>query len=1106
LFTNATQGAITVSNSTLFWSVGTLSSGAKATLTFVAGTTTNGTFSTTATVIAAQADPNPANNSATVVTVVTAPFIAIGAATATLTYESGPVNGAIDPGETVTLILRLRDIGNVSTRNLVGTLVTNSGVTPLPPNNPQTFGVLAPSGFPVGRSFSFTASGTNGQTIYPTLQLRDGTTNYPPVVFSFILPRVSGFANTDAITIPDPAAPYPRYQPQSGPANPYPSTINVSNLTGVLGKVTVTFSNLTHTFPGDINALLVAPNGVKTLLMSHAGDQPAAGLMLTFDDGAPYPLPALGGLTPGTWRPAAYSPAPVFPTNAPVGPYNAALSSFNSINPNGTWSLYVFDDTGGDAGGIVGGWSLALSMLTPVNQLADLGISGVVVPATCLAGEMLTYTFAITNAGPNTATSVAFTNLLPAGITLISAHPSQGKVLTNATSVIGSLGALNAGTNAFMTVVVTPTAAVFSVGATNAVFTNTANVAADETDLNPGNNTVSISTAIRRPVVNLGLGQTVVPNPLVVGYNLTNTILITNSGPDMALNAVLTQVLPPGAGFVLASSSVGTCTNTAGAVICTLGNLASNTTATVTIILTNSVAGLMTNRVFLATDSYDPNPANHSATYVTTVEDPAPRIINVGAVLTYESGPANGAVDPGETVTLLLGLANLGTLDTFNLKATLQASGGVTLPTAPQYYGSLIQGGPSASRSFGFKAAAVLGSTVVATLQLLDERPGVTNNLGTVTFTFSPPATSQWSSSAALTIPDHGVAVPYPSMIAVTGLVGRVSKATVTLKGLTHTFPHDVSALLVSPSGKSVLVMSHTGGGNAVTNITLTFDDAAGGSLANYGTLSSGSSKPTSYQGPVILPSPAPAKSYSLALSDLNWSDPNGAWLLYVYDDAVGDGGRIVGGWSLSLTTLVTVGPVVDLAVGMSRAPAMLFVGDHLTNTITVTNLGPDWATDVILTNTLPAGVSFVSAWLSQGTVSSTGGGAVVCSLGGLPAGQGAQAIIVTVPSVAGTLVATAFAVANEEDLYPTNSFALTSTTVLGFTPATLGGFMSNGQFHLTVSGQANVEYVILGSTNLTSWISLSTNIASPTGTITYIDTNSTTLGQRYYRTLRLTP
>ena len=395
------------------------------------------------------------------------------------------------------------------------------------------------------------------------------------------------------------------------------------------------------------------------------------------------------------------------------------------MNANGSWSLYVFDDSAGDTGAISNGWSLALTSITPVNQLADLGLTAVAAPSPGLVGGTLTYTFTITNAGPNTATSVAFTNVLPAGVTLVSAGASQGTVLTTPASVIVNLGTLNAGAIATVTNVVTVTTAAIPQGVTNGTLTSVANVAANETDLNPVNNSVSVVTTVNRPVADLGLAQTVAPDPVVVGYSLTNTVVITNRGPGTALSAVLTEPLPPGAGFIAASSSstVGTITSAGGTVTCALGDLASNATATVIIVLTNSAPGLMTNAVSLSTGSYDPVSTNNSATYVATVVNPSPQIINAGAVLTYESGPVNGAIDPGETVTLSLALANIGSLDTVNLKATLLPSGGVTSPSGPQYYGALIHGGPSAARSFTFTAASVLQRRYVATLQLQDERP-----------------------------------------------------------------------------------------------------------------------------------------------------------------------------------------------------------------------------------------------------------------------------------------------------------------------------------------------------------------------------------------------
>ena len=58
-----------------------------------------------------------------------------------------------------------------------------------------------------------------------------------------------------------------------------------------------------------------------------------------------------------------------------------------------------------------------------------------------------------------------------------------------------------------------------------------------------------------------------------------------------------------------------------------------------------------------------------------------------------------------------------------------------------------------------------------------------------------------FNNPATITIPSQGVAGPYPSVIAVSGVSGTVSKLTVTLLGLNHTFPDDVDVLLVGPDG-----------------------------------------------------------------------------------------------------------------------------------------------------------------------------------------------------------------------------------------------------------------------------------------------------------------
>ena len=143
------------------------------------------------------------------------------------------------------------------------------------------------------------------------------------------------------------------------PSNPYPSTINVTGVTGTVTKVTVTLHNLNHTFPSDVDVLLVGPGGQTVILMSDVGGETdAVNATLTFDDSAP----SIGtSIVSGTFRPTNVGNGDPFPSPAPSAPFGSFLSVFNGIDPNGTWSLYVVDDAGGDSGNINGGWSLTIS-------------------------------------------------------------------------------------------------------------------------------------------------------------------------------------------------------------------------------------------------------------------------------------------------------------------------------------------------------------------------------------------------------------------------------------------------------------------------------------------------------------------------------------------------------------------------------------------------------------------------------------------------------------------------------------------------------------------------------------------------------------------------
>src|SRR5262249_54443414 len=107
-------------------------------------------------------------------------------------------------------------------------------------------------------------------------------------------------------------------------------------------------------------------NNKAVMLMAHAGagaNVPADNLRLTFRDSASAPIPANGPLASQAYQPANYAPASLsLPPPAPAGPYATFLSSFDGLNPNGDWKLYILDDTYPDGGTIDPGWQLHMEL------------------------------------------------------------------------------------------------------------------------------------------------------------------------------------------------------------------------------------------------------------------------------------------------------------------------------------------------------------------------------------------------------------------------------------------------------------------------------------------------------------------------------------------------------------------------------------------------------------------------------------------------------------------------------------------------------------------------------------------------------------------------
>ena len=134
-----------------------------------------------------------------------APAAVLESAGTNLTAESCAINNAVEPNETVTINIALRNSGSLNTTNLTATLLANGGV--LNPSAAQNYGALNVNGASVARLFTFKASPnlTCGGVITLTLQLQDGTENLGTISINLNAgaKRIAFQENFDSVNAPD---------------------------------------------------------------------------------------------------------------------------------------------------------------------------------------------------------------------------------------------------------------------------------------------------------------------------------------------------------------------------------------------------------------------------------------------------------------------------------------------------------------------------------------------------------------------------------------------------------------------------------------------------------------------------------------------------------------------------------------------------------------------------------------------------------------------------------------------------------------------------------------------------------------------------------------
>ncbi|MDT4896592.1 MAG: large repetitive protein [Acidobacteriota bacterium] len=252
---------------------------------------------------------------------------------------------------------------------------------------------------------------------------------------------------------------------------------------------------------------------------------------------------------------------------------------------------------------------------TTVHTLADL-VVGKSAAATVLAGNNLTYTITLSNAGGLSAQTVSLTDTLPTNTTFVSLTQTLGTTMSCSTPNAGSggtvtctLATMAGNTSVSFSLVVKVDAST----ASGTIIANSATATTTSTQSSTGNDTSAVVNTTVGTQADLSLSKVASTSTPVVGQNMTFTVTLTNGGPSVARSVQVTDLLPSSSlTFVSETHSQGSYNSSTG--VWTVGDVGSS--ATLTITATVKALGSITNKAEVtASGTTDPDstPNNNNA-------------------------------------------------------------------------------------------------------------------------------------------------------------------------------------------------------------------------------------------------------------------------------------------------------------------------------------------------------------------------------------------------------------------------------------------------------------------------------------------------------------
>ncbi|MBI3475018.1 MAG: DUF11 domain-containing protein [Acidobacteria bacterium] len=949
--------------------------------------TPNGTVITdTVSASSGVSDPTATNNSATVTTIVGT------TAQADLSITNAASPNPVTVGNNITYTQVVTNTGSAAA-------TTATYFDTVPANT--TFQAYT---FPVGWSCSTPIVGGTGNVTCTNPSVAAGSTGNFQLQVKVNVGVAGGTVITDTATV--------------GAANDPNAGNNSATVTDVVATATqadVTLS--TTTTPS--GSVLSGDNLTYNQVITNNG--PATATSLSFTEATPANTTFQSVIPPAGWTcvtPAVGATGTVTCTAVSLAAgsvanismtvnVNAATANNTTLTATSSVTSATSDPNAANNTTTVNTTALAAVNLTVTNSGA---------PSPITAGANITYTQTVANKGPGNASTVSFSQTVPANSTFVSGTTPPGWTCTF--PAVGGTGNINCTIPTLAPATTTNFQVVVKVNAgtpAGTIIADTATVTTTTRDTVPGDNSVTVNIAVGTAgQADLRVTNAGTPDPVTAGNNITYTQVATNGGPGTATAATFTGSTPANTTFVSLPTPAGwSCTTPAvggtGAITCNIGSLANAATATfVLTVKVNSntpVGTLITDTAAInSIITPDPNPGNNSASSTVAVGTSAdlsitnsdtPDPVIAGNNITYTQvltnpGPSNAAnVTFSETIP-----ANTN-FQTFTPPVgwacnTIPVGGTGTLTCT---IASLAPGTTNFPAAVQVNAGTAAGTTITDTVSVSSSTDTNTaNNTATTTTTVA----TAGQADLAVTNTPSASSVPAGSNITYTQTVTNNGPAASNTLTFTETIPANTTFQSIAAGAWACSTPAV--GGTGTVSCTLA-------------TLAAAASSPISLVVQVNASTPSGTVISDTASVSAATSDPNGS------------------NNSATATVTVGTGTSADVSITKSASPSPVNQGNLLTYTLIVTNNGPASATNVTAVDVLPSSLKFISATTNVGSCSQAAN-TVTCQLLTMANAATATISIVVTPLSSTVVTNSAMVTADQTDGTAGNNVASATTLV----------------------------------------------------------------------------